>query len=334
VLLIIAGYISHNRKALIKTQESKASSHLTFVLCDSEDSNCNETNSIPVGDYILNEEKTYCEGSGKVSDYDSSKGTIKYTVKGNDECKLYFKEEIQFEFAVSGYDLTWNALSGASQYNVYSNGELLTSTSGTTVEDLYLYFETAGTYSIEVRPVKSTGSEVKCKEAKSYSVAAYQNGYVLGEPLDYTQSASNRSFGGSLSASVPSNVTEVFFINIPELYASGEYPGGTWSLMAVGGVKTDYLTNIPHDFCLTYPDFCIRQTISDLRIETNCWYLESENVLGMLGEVVLIYDSSTSALKFETLSYPYTTVTFFALKFIVPGTVSSSWEKGSYVCRN
>ena len=90
VLLIMAGYILHNRKSLIKTQESKASSHLTFVLCDSEDSNCNETSSIPVGDYILNEEKTYCEGGGKVSDYDSAKGTIKYTVKGNDECKLYF----------------------------------------------------------------------------------------------------------------------------------------------------------------------------------------------------------------------------------------------------
>jgi len=34
VLLIIAGYISHNRKSLIKTQESKASSHLTFVLVE------------------------------------------------------------------------------------------------------------------------------------------------------------------------------------------------------------------------------------------------------------------------------------------------------------
>jgi len=50
-----------------------------------------KSSNIPVGNYVLDEEKTYCEGGGKVSNYDSAVGTIKYTVSGQDECGIYFK---------------------------------------------------------------------------------------------------------------------------------------------------------------------------------------------------------------------------------------------------
>ena len=48
------------------------------------------SNTIPVGDYILNEEKTSCENGGKISDYNSATGKIKISLLGADKCYLYF----------------------------------------------------------------------------------------------------------------------------------------------------------------------------------------------------------------------------------------------------
>ena len=48
------------------------------------------SNTIPVGDYILNEERTYCENNGIVNNYDSTTGTVSFALVGTDKCYLYF----------------------------------------------------------------------------------------------------------------------------------------------------------------------------------------------------------------------------------------------------
>ena len=48
------------------------------------------SNSIPVGNYVLNEEMTYCKNNGKVSNYDNIEGTVSFSFIGTDECHLYF----------------------------------------------------------------------------------------------------------------------------------------------------------------------------------------------------------------------------------------------------
>ena len=45
---------------------------------------------IPKGNYILNEEKTHCENNGKVTNYDSTTGTVSLNFIGSDRCYLYF----------------------------------------------------------------------------------------------------------------------------------------------------------------------------------------------------------------------------------------------------
>ena len=45
---------------------------------------------IPKGNYVLNEEKTYCENNGKVTNYDSTTGTVSLNFVGSDRCYLYF----------------------------------------------------------------------------------------------------------------------------------------------------------------------------------------------------------------------------------------------------
>ena len=45
---------------------------------------------IPKGNYVLNEEKTYCENNGKVTNYNSTTGTVSFNFIGSDRCYLYF----------------------------------------------------------------------------------------------------------------------------------------------------------------------------------------------------------------------------------------------------
>ena len=45
---------------------------------------------IPKGNYVLNEEKTYCENNGKVTNYNSTTGTVSFNFIGSDRFYLYF----------------------------------------------------------------------------------------------------------------------------------------------------------------------------------------------------------------------------------------------------
>ena len=45
---------------------------------------------IPKGNYVLNKEKTYCENNGKVTNYNSTTGTVSFNFIGSDRCYLYF----------------------------------------------------------------------------------------------------------------------------------------------------------------------------------------------------------------------------------------------------
>ncbi len=56
------------------------------------------TNEIPKGNYTLNEEKTHCENNGKVLNYDSNTGKVKFSFIGSDRCYLYFDYESSIDF--------------------------------------------------------------------------------------------------------------------------------------------------------------------------------------------------------------------------------------------
>ena len=48
------------------------------------------SSNIPIGDYTLNKEKTYCENNGIVSNYNRTNGSISLSFEGSDKCYLYF----------------------------------------------------------------------------------------------------------------------------------------------------------------------------------------------------------------------------------------------------
>ena len=51
-----------------------------------------EVDSVPRGNYALNEEQTKCEKEGTISNYNSITGELSYDVDVGDKCKIYFDE--------------------------------------------------------------------------------------------------------------------------------------------------------------------------------------------------------------------------------------------------
>ena len=81
--------IYKNKNKLNKTKRKKQDNLAIMIKEDGSD-NYSSSSSIPIGDYVLNEEKTICENGGKVVSYDSSTGQIGFSFLGSDRCSLYF----------------------------------------------------------------------------------------------------------------------------------------------------------------------------------------------------------------------------------------------------
>lgn len=88
-ILSISGVYYFNKE---KKNDNKIKSNNNLAIMIKRDGTNSyfSSNSIPVGDYVLNEEKTICENGGKVKSYDSSTGKIGFSFLGSDRCTLYF----------------------------------------------------------------------------------------------------------------------------------------------------------------------------------------------------------------------------------------------------
>ena len=346
ILIIVLGSLSVNfyqqNNTINKNYQLKSNDIAIMIYDDNKGEYVREQN-IPNGEYMLDEEKSYCLNGGTISAYDRNLGTIKYSLQLADKCYLYFNAGLPFEFTLSDNNIAWESYSGAVSYNVYSDGKLLTSTTQTSLNDLYMYYDEAGTYEIEVRPVKASGSEVPSAQSIQYTVLPYTHDYVFGELRDYTGQVNPVLIAypspGIIKYSLPSDVEYINFINVPELYVSGKYnDGGTFSALAIGYTSTTYLTNMSTTFCTDNPGLCTKYQLSSLSENTirGCinmgeGYGENGTNISCGGDnIVMGYDSTTHSLYFKTLDTSNVPI-FIAVQFIATGTVPSQWEKISFV---
>lgn len=83
------------------------------------------SNSIPIGDYVLNEEKTFCENGGKVKSYNNETGQIGFSFLGSDRCSLYFDyyKKTLYQTIAKRYnqDKTYLGLYDGEGANTYAN---------------------------------------------------------------------------------------------------------------------------------------------------------------------------------------------------------------------
>ena len=191
-VLIILGILTLNITYKNKNEVTKPkhrNQNNLAIMIKNESGDYVSSDSIPKGNYVLNEEKTICENGGKVVSYNNSTGQIGFSFLGSDRCSLYFDKIIDTEKPVINNlivnDTTITAtltdnieLSG---YGISTSNSVepssWTSISGTSY-NLSTTITTEGTYYLWVKDSSGNKkvSDVINLEKKGYQTILINNG--------------------------------------------------------------------------------------------------------------------------------------------------------------
>ena len=94
--IFLVNNIYQNKNKLNKTKR-KRQNNLAIMIKEENASDYakSSSNDIPIGNYILNEDKTHCENNGKILSYDNTTGKVKFSFVGSDRCYLYFDYHLE-----------------------------------------------------------------------------------------------------------------------------------------------------------------------------------------------------------------------------------------------
>ena len=158
--VVILNFTYKNKNEETKTKKRKQN-NLAIII---KDANGVETNSntIPIGNYKINEEKTHCENNGKVISYDNTTGKIGFSFIGSDRCYLYFDKIIDTQKpAISNLKINGKTITATLTDNQsllaygFSTSNTLEPTSWTTISgtsyNLSTTITTEGTYYLWVK---------------------------------------------------------------------------------------------------------------------------------------------------------------------------------------
>ena len=171
------------------------------------------SDAIPIGKYVLNEEKTICENNGKVLNYDSTSGTVSFSFIGSDRCSLYFDKIIDTEKPViSNLTINDTTVTATLTDNMELSGYGIStsnsveptnwiSISGTTY-NLSTTITTEGTYYLWVKDSSDnkTVSDVIDLEKKGYQTILINNGggsTTLTEAINYIKGKGTPNFANT-----------------------------------------------------------------------------------------------------------------------------------------
>ena len=140
--------------------------------------------SWPKSGYKFNSTLSKCENGSEVS-WNNEKKSI--TLSGNmtDKCFVYF-DKVSLKLALNDYTFSWDEVEGASSYQIYSDGELLTTTSSTNAE-IYGLYNDAGTYSITVKALNSSNEVIIDSNKIAYNLekTVSNDGFMVLNPSNY-----------------------------------------------------------------------------------------------------------------------------------------------------
>ena len=156
--VVILNFMYKNEET--KTKKKKQSNLAIMIKGDSGEYVNSDT--IPKGNYVLNEEKTVCENGGKVVSYKNSTGQIGFSFLGSDRCSLYFDKIIDTQKpAISNLNVNGKTITatltdneGLSAYG-FSTSNTIEPTSWTTISgktyNLNTTINNEGTYYLWVK---------------------------------------------------------------------------------------------------------------------------------------------------------------------------------------
>ena len=88
--LIVLLYDKENNVVDNKYNSQNYSNALSIMVYDDASKDYLQQDDVPIGDYKINEEKTYCINGSLITNYDNSLGQLKYSFPAVDQCYIYF----------------------------------------------------------------------------------------------------------------------------------------------------------------------------------------------------------------------------------------------------
>ena len=92
-IFLLIGVLSvvfiYNKKINLNKNRLVNKSYAIYIK-ESNSSSYTNSKNIPKGSYILNQEKSFCENNGEISNYDNVSGVVGFSFIGSDRCTLYF----------------------------------------------------------------------------------------------------------------------------------------------------------------------------------------------------------------------------------------------------
>ena len=158
--VVILNFTYKNKNEETKTKKRKQNNLAIMIKGNSGE--YVSSNEIPKGNYVLNEEKTFCENGGKVVSYNNSTGQIGFSFLGSDRCSLYFDKIIDTQkpvisnLKINGKTITATLTDDQSLLAYgFSTSNTLEPTSWTTISgtsyNLSTTITTEGTYYLWVK---------------------------------------------------------------------------------------------------------------------------------------------------------------------------------------
>jgi hypothetical protein len=158
--VVILNFMYKNKNEETKIKKRKQN-NLAIMIKDAKGVETN-SNTIPIGNYKINEEKTHCENNGKVISYDNTTGKIGFSFIGSDRCYLFFEVVTDTEKPViSNLTINGKTISATLTDNEgllaygFSTSNLTEPTSWTTISgktyNLNTTINTEGTYYLWVK---------------------------------------------------------------------------------------------------------------------------------------------------------------------------------------
>lgn len=312
------------------------SNNIAIMVYDKVENEYVHQNNIPIGNYFLNEELSYCEGKGRIGSYNKNLGKVTVMLVGNDKCYYYFDEQISFTIdGVTYYasdGSTWsdwvNSSNNTGDFVLEDNTYIAKMIPNDLTK--YVYTNTSEIVNMNASDTIVAGSNYSLDSLifQERETAGQYDVYVLGSNIDFgIQNSDNTEYYTSSGKQIydiyatKDNVTIIGnqYNNTITIKGgtnntiTGLLQNDTYIFKSGGGVITDFGINATYA-CngtkITYAKTTIQQEVTGTSSyyaydRTNpLSYYEGNDYLYVYGTITSIYipDCNTSANQKQTIS--------------------------------
>lgn len=317
-------------------QKQKKNANMLSMMLETEAESGNyemtTRDSWPTSGYKFNSELSKCENGGELS-WDNENKRVLMSGNISDKCYVYFDKEY-LKVLLNDYIFSWEPISNATSYQIYSDDKLLITTGNTSAE-IYEYYDEPGTYNISVKAVDDKNQVLLDSNVIAYSLEkttvelpstnffnlntdvvsciAYSTSYDENQNcgrIDFESAGNGESYSSEI---IDDNNYKINVIDFKEYLNNVNLKYE----IHVNTITFVYSNNLKNNYCLN-SSLCTSYNLSDLNISHT-------------SEPTYTFSYKNSKLTFEHGSS--TGVVVYALQLVEPGKISSDWKLfGTHLC--